>query len=94
VRPAAPAFLFSRLPLFTFISCAHQTTFRKKKKTHGKVFGGNPSPKTTSSLKISNLGPKTRELTTQKRRGKRRKKCKKINVHGHVRDSKRKFCGS
>jgi hypothetical protein len=32
-------FLFSRLPHFVFISCAHQTTFRKKKKTYRNVLG-------------------------------------------------------
>jgi len=44
-------FLFSPLPHFAFISCAHQTTFLKKKKTYGKFFVGTNSGRDTFSSK-------------------------------------------
>jgi hypothetical protein len=66
--PALPprCFLFSPLPHFSFISCAHQTIFLKKKKTYGKFFGGTRSETGIFSSKNLNFSLKSNEKTQRK----------------------------
>jgi hypothetical protein len=46
---------------FTFISCAHQTTFLKRKKTYGNVLSGTRLQTGASNCKNRIFGSKTSE---------------------------------
>jgi len=65
---APRSFFFSPLPHFVFISCAHQTTFLKKKKTYGNVFRGTCLQRGTSNLKNRLFKPKMTKKRTLKLR--------------------------
>jgi hypothetical protein len=75
------SFLFSRLPHFVFISCAHQTIFLKKIKTHGDVFRGKGLKAGASDLKNRILSLKTAKLMSRQRKKIGASKRKNINIH-------------
>jgi len=81
---AAPSFLFSRLPHFTFISCVHQTTFWKKKKTYGKVFRGTTSERGVSELKNLIIALKMNKLSAYEEPEMRTKNCTNTNNHRKI----------
>jgi len=77
---ATRSFLFS-LPHFAFISCAHQTTFGKKKKTYGNVFYGMRLRRGASNRKNLIFEPKTNKLMVLESDEVTTEACEKINIH-------------
>jgi hypothetical protein len=81
---ASRCFFFPPLPHFAFISCTHQTTFFKKRKTYGKFLGGTDSEGGTSDSKKVVFGLKTSGKMDRKGEAKTTRKCKSTNNDGQM----------
>jgi len=77
---ATRSFLFS-LPHFAFISCAHQTTFGKKKKTYGNVLCGMRLRRGASKSKNLIFESKTNKLMAFESDEVTTGTCEKTNIH-------------
>jgi len=78
---ATRSFLFS-LPHFAFISCAHQTTFGKKKKTYGNVLCGMRWRRGASDRINRVFDPKMNKLMALETDDVTMETCEKTNLHG------------
>ena len=79
---APRSFLFSPLPHFAFISCAHQTIFQKKKKTYGNVLCGMRWRRGASDRINRVFDPKMNKLMALETDDVTMETCEKTNLHG------------